>query len=243
MGMYGEIMIDYLNIEKYEKTDSLCEVEKFLKYLVNNRMVFNGWQRVGEEHIQFKLFMEEINPYEPEIRIEVTNESPVKELSKLNQDLPLYLYTESKKYVAEVEIVYVAKHHFFIMPPHKMLVKKNRKVPRIRIDEKTFQKKELTIMKDNKSFQGSLIDISETGIGLFISKEKAKYFRYEGDTVHISQMLGKKLENSIIGHIVYCQESNDPSMLRVGIQFYEDIVIEYFVPEAAQQSAKITSTK
>ena len=117
-------MIDYLNIEKYEKTDSLYEVESFLKYLVNNRVVFNGWQRVGDEHIRFKLFMEELNPYEPEIRIEVTHESPVKDLNMLNKHLPLYLYTESEKYVAEVEIVYVGKHHFFIMPPHKMLVKK-----------------------------------------------------------------------------------------------------------------------
>ena len=89
----------------------------------------------------------------PKLEIEVTHESPVKELSKLNQHLPLYLYTESEKYVAEVEIVYVAKHHFFIMPPHKMLVKKNRKVPRIRIDEKTFQNKEITMVKDKKVFQ------------------------------------------------------------------------------------------
>ncbi len=223
-------MIEYVNIEEYKKTDCLYEVEDFLKYLVKNRVVFNGWQkRSNGSRKEYKLFIEEINPYEPEIRVVLTHDSPEADLATLDKDNPLYVYTDSKKYIAEVKIVYVSKQHFFIMPPVQLVVKKQKKVPRIILNEDCRDKRQIDFIKNKKAFTLSLLDVSSTGLGMLVSSSKLKYFKYENDTIHITKLFGLEFDHTIQGKIVYVQPLQDNKQFyRIGVQFFDEIELTDF---------------
>ncbi len=232
-------MIEYTEIEEYQKTVNPYEINDLLKFLVKNRVAFNGWQRFGgEKKVEYKLFIEEINPNEPEIRVVLTHESPEKDLSKLSKNHKLYIHTNSQKYVSEVEIVHISgtKDQFFILPPTQMLVKKHRRVPRILLNGLDIKEREVYVTKNNKVYSFNLLDISKTGIGLSIPRHKAKYFNYENDNVFITKLFGHKLLETIQGKIVYLKGEDDRKNFRVGVQFFDEIEItKYDLPQKQMQ--------
>ena len=160
--------------EEYRKSDNLQEIEDFVKYLSENSVVFFGWQRRADgRRVLYRFKMGEINPREPEVKLTCVDE----EINKLelNPEQKLYTYTDSQRYVAELDIVYQGEKHLFVLPPDLMFIKDQRKVPRITLNsESCFVK----FTKDKKEFDLPIADISETGMAFYVNKKIAKFFNY-----------------------------------------------------------------
>lgn len=211
-------------IEEYQKTFSGEKIDEFLGFLINQKITFNAWLKDEKgERITYRLKIDgERNPYEPEIKVILGNDSQQKDFSKMGDVQNLYIHTDSKRYVCEVQVVYRGDEHLFILPPDALFVKEQRRVPRIQLrpDEKQVQ-----FIKDKKEYIFSLIDISQTGMAFSIPPAKAKIFSYAHDNIQIFKIFGNELESSILGSIVYIKKMDEDRRYRVGVQFYDEIDI------------------
>lgn len=213
--------MNYKTVEEYQKHGSPIEIEKFLNYLTKNNIKINCWQKSPTgQRIITQFYMDPLNPLEPEIRITPANKDF--DCHLFNKIGPLYLYTDSKKYVTEMKIVYVAKRHLIVMPPDYLHIKCQRKVPRI---STTGQNLIVNFKKNKREYEFPILDISNTGMAFKIDKSSFKYFCYPGDELIINKIAHNELISSIQGGVVYARAIPNENSFRVGINFYDEIEV------------------
>lgn len=148
--------------------------------------------------------------------------------ASIKGELALYFKGEEQSILFKAKNLIVEKDELIVPIPSEVRLLEKRYAPRLKLDPGNSMNN-LVVQKifengKRKQFSVLVIDISETGVAIALSRNEAKYF-YEGDAVFLIELANHGLKDMVPGRIVYLRPADYLDAIlktkgfRVGIKF------------------------
>ncbi len=207
--------------EGHRRTNNEAEIRDFIGRVAEGKKEIIVWQTEGDTRLEQKAFFGPLN-HDRQLRIWPTTEQYP---ANFNDEKSLYLYCEELEIAGICTIIYHDAKNMAIALPNALVKRETRLSKRINLfgDEK-----KVSLKKQRKSFEFTLIDISEDGLSMIVPQVSAANFKYRGDQILIDQLFGKKLAERVQGKLVYLKnvDSYRNRQFRVGVKFNKPIEID-----------------